>query len=177
MHEGEDAVRGGDGRVITHSSNRVTRQPRSACRADVHKLYNEQVKAGWHVVPWNVIFRDLDAIGHVNNAVYFTYFEWGRTRYWFELQGGAKPFDIGFIVARAECDFRAQLAMEPIEIATRIGEMRTSSIDFHSEIRKADGTVAATGKVVVVLYDWATQSKTTIPDELRRRVRAFQGEE
>src|SRR5260221_5130736 len=142
-----------------------------------HKLYNEQVKAGWHVVPWNVIFRDLDAIGHVNNAVYFTYFEWGRPRYWFELQGGEKPFDIGCIVARAECDFRAQLAMEPIEIATRIGEMRTSSIDFHSEIRKADGTVAATGKVVVVLYDWATQSKTTIPDELRRRVRAFQGEE
>ncbi len=146
------------------------------CRAGP-RLYNEQVKAGWHVVPWNVIFRDLDAIGHVNNAVYFTYFEWGRTRYWFDLQGGAKPFDIGFIVAHAECDFRAQLGMEPIEIATRIGEMRTSSIDFHSEVRKADGTVAATGNVVVVLYDWATQSKTTIPDELRRKVRLFQGEE
>jgi acyl-CoA thioester hydrolase len=141
------------------------------------EAYNHDVKAGWHVVPWNVIFRDLDAIGHVNNAVYFTYFEWGRTRYWFDLTGGAKPFDIGFIVARAECDFRAQLVMEPIEIATRVGEMRTSSIDFHSEIRKADGSVAATGKVVVVLYDWATGSKTTIPDELRRKVRAFQGEE
>lgn len=135
------------------------------------------MKAGWHVVPWEVIFRDLDAIGHVNNAVYFTYFELGRTRYWFDLIGGARPFDIGFIVARAECDFRAQLVMEPIEIATRIGEMRTSSVDFHCEVRKADGTVAASGKVVVVLYNWETRSKTPIPDELRRKVRAFQQEE
>ncbi len=135
------------------------------------------MKAGWHVVRWEVIFRDLDAIGHVNNAVYFTYFELGRTRYWFDLIGGARPFDIGFIVARAECDFRAQLVMEPIEIATRVGEMRTSSVDFHSEVRKADGTVAASGKVVVVLYNWETRSKTPIPDELRRKVRAFQQEE
>jgi acyl-CoA thioester hydrolase len=131
---------------------------------------------GWHVVPWNVIFRDLDGLGHVNNAVYFTYFEWGRTRYWFDLTGGHRPFDIGFIAAHAECDFRAQLMLEPIEIATRIGEMRTSSMDFHSEIRKAGGTVAAVGKVVVVLFDWATQSKTAISDELRRKVRAFQKE-
>ena len=43
---------------------------------------------GWYVVPWDVMFRDIDAIGHVNNAVFFTFFEWGRTRYWFELQGG-----------------------------------------------------------------------------------------
>jgi acyl-CoA thioester hydrolase len=135
------------------------------------------VKDGWHVVPWNVTFRDLDAIGHVNNAVYFTYFEWGRTRYWFDLRGGSKPFDIGFIVARAECDFRLQLEMEPIIIATRIGEMRTSSIDFLSEVRREDGTVAAVGKVVVVVYDWETQTKTRITDELRRAVRSFQGEE
>jgi acyl-CoA thioester hydrolase len=131
---------------------------------------------GWHVVPWEVIFRDLDAIGHVNNAVFFTYFEWGRTRYWFDLVGGQRPYDLGFIVAHAACDFRAQLVMEPIEIATRIGEMRTSSMDFHSEIRKANGTVAAVGKVVAVLYDWATQSKTAIGDELRRKVGAFQQE-
>src|ERR1700682_2906229 len=133
-------------------------------------------KDGWHVVPWDVIFRDLDAIGHVNNAVFFTYFEWGRTRYWFDLRGGTGPFDIGFIVARTECDYRRQLVMEPIEIATRIGEMRNSSIDFHSEIRKAGGEVAAIGKTVAVLYDWTKQAKMSIPDDLRSRVRAFQQE-
>lgn len=132
---------------------------------------------GWFVVPWQVIFRDIDAFGHVNNAVYLTYFEWARARLWFELSGGAAARDIGFIVARAEIDFKAQIALEPIEIAVRIGEMRTSSFDTHYEIRKQNGVIAATGKVVVVLFDWRTNSKTPIREELRQRVRAAQEEE
>ena len=39
---------------------------------------------GWFVVPYHVLFGDIDAYGHVNNAVYFTYYEWGRTQLWFE---------------------------------------------------------------------------------------------
>lgn len=128
-------------------------------------------REGWYVVPHQVIFRDLDAIGHVNNAVFFTYFEIARTYLWFELMGGKNPFDIGFIVARAECDFRQQLGMEPIEIRVRIGEMRNTSLDFLYEIRKGDGQqVAAVGKVVVVMFDWKRQSKTTISDELKQKI-------
>lgn len=130
---------------------------------------------GWYVVPWQVIFRDVDAFGHVNNAVYLTYFEWARAQLWFELNGGGLPSDIGFIVARAEIDFLLQIGMEPIEIAVRIGEMRTTSFETLYEIRKAGGEqLAATGRVVVVLFDWKTQSKTPIGDELRRKVRLFQ---
>jgi acyl-CoA thioester hydrolase len=125
---------------------------------------------GWHVVPHQVIFRDLDAFGHVNNAVFFTYFEWGRALYWFALTGKSAPGDIDFIVARAECDFKQQISLETIEICTRIGEMRSSSFDFHCELRKRGGEVAAVGKVVVVLFDWARQSKVAISDELRRKV-------
>jgi acyl-CoA thioester hydrolase len=126
---------------------------------------------GWYVVPHQVLFRDLDPFGHVNNAVFFTYFEWGRTLTWFALTGASQPLEIGFIVARAECDFRLQLGMEPIEIWTRVGEMRTSSFEFLCEIRKDEGRqVAATGRVVVVLYDWARQSKKAIDDDLRRKV-------
>jgi acyl-CoA thioester hydrolase len=132
---------------------------------------------GWYVVSHQAIFRDLDAIGHVNNAVFFTYFEWARTLFWFDLTGGSRPFDVGFIVARAECDFRHQLGMEPIEICVRIGEMRSTSLDFLHEIRKDGGQVAAAGKVVVVLFDWNTQSKVTISDELRRKVKSLQQSE
>ncbi len=126
---------------------------------------------GWFVVPHQVIFRDLDAIGHVNNAVYFTYFEWARTLLWFDLTGGSQPFDVGFIVARAECDFRHQLGMEPIEIRVRIGEMRTTSLDFLQEIRSSAGQqLVAAGRVVVVLFNWADQSKVAISDDFRRLV-------
>jgi acyl-CoA thioester hydrolase len=129
---------------------------------------------GWFVVPYHVLFADIDAYGHVNNAVYFTYFEWGRTQLWFELTEWGGALDIGFIVAHASCDFKKQLAMEPIEILTRVGEMRNSSIEFLSEIRKSDGEVAATGRVVVVMYDWERQAKKQVSEDLRSRVAALQ---
>jgi len=131
---------------------------------------------GWFVVPWQVIFRDVDTFGHVNNAVYLTYFEWARAQLWFKLTGGASPTDISFIVARAEIDFKAQIAMEPIDVAVRIGAIRNTSFDTLYEIRRADGIIAATGKVVVVLFDWRSQSKVAISDELRQKMRAFQEE-
>lgn len=136
---------------------------------------------GWYVVPHEVTWRDLDGIGHVNNAVYFTFFEWARTKYWFALHGidgrndlGAD--DLGFIVAHAECDFRSQLGLlDQIEIRVRIGEMRNSSFDFIYEIvRPRDAVVAATGKVVVVLHSWAQQAKVAIGPELRERIGVFQ---
>jgi acyl-CoA thioester hydrolase len=129
---------------------------------------------GWFVVPYHVMFADVDAYGHVNNAVYFTYFEWGRIQLWFELTEWGGAHDLGFIVARAECDFKKQLAMEPIEICTRIGEMGTSSLEFLTEIRRSDGEVAAAGRVVTVLYDWERQAKKAIGDDLRARVASRQ---
>lgn len=126
---------------------------------------------GWYVVPYQVIFRDLDAFGHVNNAVFFTYFEWARTVWWLNLTGASEAHEIGFIVVRAECDFKKQIGLEAIEIGIRIGDIRTTSFDTIYEIRTKGGTeVAATGSVVVVLYDWARQSKAAISDELRRKL-------
>jgi acyl-CoA thioester hydrolase len=130
-------------------------------------------KDEWYVVPYDVPFRDIDYFGHVNNAVYLTYFEIARTDLWFSITDGKVPDDITFIVARAECDFRRPIHMEPIDIAVRIAEMRTSSLDFVYEIRKSrGGEIAASGKVVVVMFDWATRAKIPISDELRRKVEA-----
>ena len=127
---------------------------------------------GWFVVPWQVIFRDVDAFGHLNNAVYLTYFEWARAQMWFDLAGiEAAPTNIGFIVARAEIDFIAQIGMEAIEIRVRVAEMRTTSFDTVYEIRLGSGKLAATGKVIAVLFDWNEQRKVPISDELRRKVR------
>ena len=127
---------------------------------------------GWFVVPWQVIFRDVDSFGHVNNAVYLTYFEWARAQMWFDLTGRKGiPQNIGFIVARAEIDFIAQIGMEPIEVRVRVSEMRNTSFDTVYEIRLSDGKLAATGRVVVVLFDWTQQRKITISDELRQKVK------
>jgi len=124
------------------------------------------------VVPWQVIFRDVDAFGHVNNAVYLTYFEWARAQMWFDLTGISEvPKNIGFIVARAEIDFVAQIGMEPIDIRVRVSEMRNTSFDTVYEIRLRNGQLAATGRVVVVLFNWHEQRKIPISDEFRQKVR------
>ena len=128
---------------------------------------------GWYVVPYQVMLRDLDSFGHVNNAVYFTLFEHARTELWLRILGKTSPKDINFIVARAECDFRQQLGMEKVDLCVRLGEMRNTSIEFVHEIRKDGGRgVAAAGRVVAVLFDWQTQSKVAISDDLRRRMMA-----
>lgn len=126
---------------------------------------------GWYVVPYQVIFRDVDAYGHVNNAVFFTYFEWARTLLWFEVAGFGGATDIGFIVAHAQCDFKQSIELEPIEIRVRYGEVRNTSFDTHYEIRKNNGhELAATGKVTVVRYDWESRSKIPVGDDLRRKI-------
>jgi acyl-CoA thioesterase FadM len=86
--------------------------------------------------------------------------------------------DISFIVARAEIDFKAQIELEPIEIAVRVGEMRTTSFDTLYEIRNKNGAqLAATGRVVLVLFDWKSHAKLPIPDDLREKVRTLFGRE
>ena len=130
---------------------------------------------GWYLVPHEVTWRDLDAARHANNAVFFTWFEMGRTRYWLDLTGGRGPGDIGFIVARAECDFLRQLSLgDRIHIATRVGEMRGSSFDFLTEVRKESGELAARGIVVAVLFSWEKNEKVALSGELKERVRALQ---
>jgi len=132
---------------------------------------------GWYVVPHHTLFRDLDPYSHVNNAVFLTYFEIARTLLWFDISGKRGARDIDFIVARAEVDFKLQIGFEPIDIRTRVGEIRNSSFEFVYEIRKNDGKeIAATGRVVVVLFDWAQQSKRTVDDELRRKLIACSAE-
>ncbi|MEA2488262.1 MAG: acyl-CoA thioester hydrolase [Acidobacteriota bacterium] len=129
-------------------------------------------KDGWYVVPYDVQFNQLDFFGHVNNATFFTLYEVARTDLWLSLTGATNPADIGFIVAHAACDFKKQLGMEHIEIVTRFGAIGNSSIEFLSEVRQEDGTVAATGRVVTVLFDWERRTKVPIGDDLRQKIAA-----
>lgn len=135
---------------------------------------------GWYRVPHEVTWRDLDGIGHVNNAVFFTYFEWARSKYWLALRRVEvpTPASIEFIVARAECDFIRQLSLgERIVIGVRIAQTRNSSFDFVYELWNQKQDLAARGRVVAVLFDWKTNRKIPIGTELREAIRAFQKEE
>jgi acyl-CoA thioester hydrolase len=109
-----------------------------------------------------VRFRDCDPMGHVNNAVYSTYLEQARI----DVLGGLESF----ILARVEIDFLAQLRSgDELEIATRCARIGTKSFDLEHEIR-ANGTVAARAKSVLVGYDYERESSVPISDQLRERL-------
>jgi acyl-CoA thioester hydrolase len=109
-----------------------------------------------------VRFRDCDAMGHVNNAVFSTYLEEARI----DVLGGLRPF----ILARVEIDFRSQLrAGEEIEIGTRCSRVGTKSFDLEHQIR-ADGRVVADARSVLVAYDYETESSVPLSAELRERL-------
>jgi acyl-CoA thioester hydrolase len=113
-----------------------------------------------------VRFRDLDGMGHVNNAVFMTYMETARLNYFRSLGLGDNPLE-GMILARAEVDFRSPIELgEQVEVGVRTGRIGTKSFDLHQKIR-ADGRLAAEGKFVLVAYDYTTNQSQEIPEGWR----------
>jgi acyl-CoA thioester hydrolase len=116
-----------------------------------------------------VRFRDLDGMGHVNNAVFLTYMESARLAFFRSLGLGHNPLE-GLILARAEIDFRSPIELgEQIEVGSRPGRIGTKSFDLHQEVR-ADGRHAAEGKFVLVAYDYTTNTSKEIPADWRERL-------
>ena len=84
-----------------------------------------------------VRFRDCDALGHVNNAVYLTYLEQARFAHWQRLTG-VSGIPRSFILARVECDYRAQAtAGERLVVRLHVAAVGNSSFTFeYVKVRK-----------------------------------------
>jgi len=128
----------------------------------------ERRVGGWvyrHRLP--VRFRDCDAMGHVNHAVYFTYLEQCRLTFWRELTGSASP-QTRVIIARAECDYRAPAHFgDELEVRVRVGAIGRSSFTLEYEIVQADSSLVAIGKTVMVAYDYSSARPMPLPEETR----------
>jgi acyl-CoA thioester hydrolase len=122
-------------------------------------------------------FRDTDAMGHINNAVYITYLEVGRQAYWTALSGGGDYRAVPFILARVQCDFRSEaLVNEVLEVALSCDRIGTKSFDFHYQIRARDGgRLVVEARTVQVCYDYAAKRSIPMPAALRAQIEAFEG--
>lgn len=122
-------------------------------------------------------FRDTDAMGHINNAVYVSYLEVGRQVYWEKLTGGADYRRVPFTLAHVTCDFRTEaLVNELLEIAIRCEWIGTRSFAFAYEIReKQTRRLVVEAFTVQVCYDYGTKQTLPVPDDLRRSMEMFEG--
>jgi len=123
-----------------------------------------------------VVFRDIDMLGHVNNAVYATYFETARVEYLHQLLG-ERAGQYGFILAEITITYRSPAYLrERLLIGLRVAEIRNSSMIFDGQItEKTTGRLVATSRAVLVHYDFQAQRPVPIPQELRAAIARFEG--
>ncbi len=129
--------------------------------------------------PIKIRFRDLDAFGHVNNAVYFSFMEMARVEYFTRL-GLAKlgewptPF---FIIAEAACQFKAPIQLEtPLIIQVRVSRFGNSSFDMEYRfVDESTGVLLATGRTVQVVFDYAAGRSVPMPADWRATMLNFEG--
>jgi len=114
-------------------------------------------------------FRDVDSMGHVNNAVYVTYLEQARVVFLQDV-AGLDTRESGIVIADLSIDYRRPIDLGgTVTVGLRVDDVGTRSIEQAYEIR-ADGDLAATARATTVHVDPETGESVPIPDEWRERI-------
>jgi acyl-CoA thioester hydrolase len=129
-----------------------------------------------HRTSVEVRFRDLDAFGHVNNAVITSYVEHGRIRYLRDVLEFAPVGGMPMILASITVDYVSPVLFgEVIEIATRVDWIGTRSLKMSHALTSRDGREVARATDVLVAYDYAAASSMPVPDEWREMLERHEG--
>jgi acyl-CoA thioester hydrolase len=118
--------------------------------------------------PVTVRWRDVDALDHVNHAVFLTYLEEGRDRFYTQVMGR----DCLYVVVRIEIDLRAEIGRDHRQVTVRIEVERlgTTSLTTRETILTEAGEVAAQARVVTVLWDAERHKPVPFSDAERARL-------
>lgn len=134
-----------------------------------------------HVETITVRWADMDSMGHVNNAKYFTYCESARMSYFAAVRMDEHREDErhGPALAAANLNFRQQVR-HPAElaVATRVVEIGRSSFKMEYVIAdRGTGETVADGGGVIVWVDYGAGRSIPLPEGLREEIRRFEGME
>lgn len=114
-------------------------------------------------------WRDQDAYGHVNNAVFLTYLEEVRDEWLCCITGHDESDQWDYLLVRVEIDFRRELRQADGEVVARCGllEIGRSSVRTREELRTREGELAAEAQAVVVAFDPAAGRSRPLTDDER----------
>ncbi len=121
-----------------------------------------------------VAWGEMDSMGHVNNIMYFRYFESARLAY-FERVGfldEMKRSGVGPILATTQCRFRKPLTYpDRIRVGATVNDLQEDRFTMLYCIESvALGTIAADGEALIVAFDYSENRKTALPDSVRRAI-------
>ena len=118
----------------------------------------------------NVRWRDTDALGHVNHAVFLTYLEEGRDAFFVQTFGGEPDY----VMARIEVDFRAEVRHPQRRVTVRLAveHLGTTSLTTRETILTPAQEIAAQARVVTVRWDRRARKPIPFSETERARLTA-----
>ena len=125
-----------------------------------------------------VRFSDMDSLGHANNAVYLSYFEESRVRYFRELFD--LPIDdstkLGFIVLEIRCTYKTPAYHgETLKVFSKISWMKNKSMEMqYLAVGANDDRLVAEGSSILVGYDYSKKESIDIPVSVRSKISDFE---
>ncbi|MFA6944994.1 MAG: thioesterase family protein [Pedobacter sp.] len=131
---------------------------------------------GFHYeTPIPIRFADIDALGHVNNAIYLTYFEIARSAYWEEIiEWDWNSF--GIILRRSVVEYLKPIKLEDkINAYVRTSRLGNSSFDLdYILVKSVNGIeeICTTGQTLCISFDYALNKSVPIPDIQRKKMEA-----
>jgi acyl-CoA thioester hydrolase len=131
------------------------------------------------VIDVPVAWGEMDALKHVNNIVYFRYFESARIAYFEKLRFWEfmNQTGVGPILASLQCRFRIPLIYpDTVSVGTRIPKIEQDRFVMeYRAVSHKSRAIAAEGESVVVSYNYRENKKTLLPEEMRQRILTLEG--
>ncbi len=138
----------------------------------------ELLKAYPVIIKTPVAWGEMDSLQHVNNIIYFRYFESARMMYFdkLDLWNYMKETGVGPILASTQCKFRIPLTYpDTVSVGTRITTIEEDRFLMkYLVVSQEHQKIAAEGEGLIVSYDYHEKKKTRLPDEIRERIKALE---
>jgi acyl-CoA thioester hydrolase len=130
-----------------------------------------------HVMPLQIRFNDVDKFGHVNNTIFFQFYDTAKTDYFASVCKGVDWERVAIVVVKIEAEFLAQIkAGSHIAARTRVFKMGHKSFHLEQDVIDTDTQeVKCRCMSVMVLYDLVHQQTMPFPDEWRQAISEYDG--
>lgn len=133
-----------------------------------------------HKTSIQIRFKDIDKLGHVNNANHFTYFELARIQYFNDVVGRNIDWDKdGMILANAKIDYKLPIYLQDqVFVYTYCTNIGTKSFELSYDIvriaRNGTEEVLATGSTVLVCFDYSKNQTVPVPEDWKQKMKTYE---
>lgn len=134
-----------------------------------------------HTLPIQLRFNDIDALGHVNNTVYFSFYDLGKTSYFSQIRDANESLvdivDFGVVIANIQVNFVLPIfPNEKIAVQTAVSEVGTKSFKLIQQVINVEtNDVKCVCQTVMVGYNLTSKTTQEISEEWKKALADFEG--